>query len=134
MGEAATTKEKPAEKAPISPAMAFAIVRSAIVGCEPNCPQWISAEGQIMPGSASQFRKILKQAGKLRLPVVITSPGGDVEAALAIGQMIRERKLDVLVGWTLFTGCNPTVKTCELPKEQKGVYAGQTRRYYFVRY
>ena len=77
-----------------------------------------------MPGSARQFRKILKQAGKLRLPVVITSPGGDVEAALAIGQMIRERKLDVLVGWTLFTGCNPTVKTCKLPKEQKGVYAG----------
>ncbi len=123
--ESATTKKKPIEKAPVSPHMVFAIVRSAIVGCEPNCPQWISAEGQIMPGSASQFRKILKQAGKLRLPVVITSPGGDVEAALAIGQMIRERKLDVLVGWTLFTGCNPTtVKTCKLPKAQKGVYAG----------
>lgn len=122
--EAATTKKKPVEKAPVSPPMAFAIVRSATVGCEPNCPQWISAEGQIMPGSASQFRKILKQAGKLRLPVVITSPGGDVEAALAIGQMIRQRKLDVLVGWTLFTGCNPTAKTCKLPKAQKGVYAG----------
>ena len=104
--------------------MVFAIVRSGIVGCEPNCPQWISAEGQIMPGSANQFRKILKQAGKLRLPVVITSPGGDVEAALAIGRMIRERKLDVLVGWTHFTGCNPTAKTCKLPKEQKGVYGG----------
>jgi hypothetical protein len=122
--ETATTKKKPVEKAPVSPPMIFAIVRSGTVGCEPNCPQWISAEGQIMPGSASQFRKILKQAGKLRLPVVITSPGGDVEAALAIGQMIRERKLDVLVGWTLFTGCNPTVKTCKLPKAQKGVYAG----------
>ena len=122
--ETATTKKKPVEKSPVSPPMVFAIVRSGTVGCEPNCPQWISAEGQIMPGSASQFRKILKQAGKLRLPVVITSPGGDVEAALAIGQMIRERKLDVLVGWTLFTGCNPTAKTCKLPKEQKGVYAG----------
>ena len=43
---------------------------------------------------------------------------------MAIGQMIRERKLDVLVGWTLFTGCNPTAKTCKLPKAQKGVYAG----------
>ena len=122
--ETATTKKKPVEKAPVSPPMVFAIVRSGTVGCEPNCPQWISAEGQIMPGSASQFRKILKQAGELRLPVVITSPGGDVEAALAIGQMIRERKLDVLVGWTLFTGCNPTAKTCKLPKSQKGVYAG----------
>ncbi len=122
--ETATTKKKPIEKAPVSPTMVFAIVRSGIAGCEPNCPQWISAEGQIMPGSANQFRKILKQAGKLRLPVVITSQGGDVEAALAIGQMIRQRKLDILVGWTLFTGCNPTVKTCKLPKAQKGVYAG----------
>ena len=122
--ETATTKKKPVEKATVSPPMVFAIVRSGTVGCEPNCPQWISAEGQIMPGTANQFRKILKQAGKLRLPVVITSPGGDVEAALAMGQMIRERKLDVLVGWTLFTGCNPTAKTCKLPKAQKGVYAG----------
>jgi hypothetical protein len=123
-GEAATTKKKPVAKPPAGPPMTFAIVRNAVTGCEPNCPQWISAEGQIMPGSAGQFRKILKQAGKLRLPVVITSPGGDVEAALAIGQMIRERKMDVLVGWTLFTGCNPSVKTCKLPKEQKGVFAG----------
>ncbi len=122
--ETATTKKKPAEKVAASPPMAFAIVRSGIAGCEPNCPQWISAEGQIMPGSANQFRKVLKQAGKLRLPVVITSQGGDVEAALAIGKMIRERKLDVLVGWTLFTGCNPAVKTCKLPKAQKDVYAG----------
>jgi hypothetical protein len=123
-GEAATTKKKPVAKPPAGPPMTFAIVRNAVTGCEPNCPQWISAEGQIMPGSAGQFRKILKQAGKLRLPVVITSPGGDVEAALAIGQMIHQRKMDVLVGWTLFTGCNPSVKTCKLPKEQKGVYAG----------
>ena len=57
---------------------------------------------------------------------MITSPGGDVEAALAIGQMIRQRKMDVMVGWTLFTGCNPSVKTCKLPKQQKGVYAGIT--------
>jgi hypothetical protein len=122
--ETATTKKKPEVKAPVSPPMVFAIVRSGVTGCEPNCPQWISAEGQIMPGSAGQFRKILKQAGKQRLPVVITSQGGDVEAALAMGNLIRERKLDVVVGWTLFTGCNPTVKTCKLPKEQKGVYAG----------
>jgi hypothetical protein len=123
-GETATVKKPPAVKEPAVQPMLFAIVRSGITGCEPNCPQWISAEGQIMPGSAAQFRKVLKQAGKMRLPVIITSSGGDVEAALAMGRMIRERKLDVVVGWTLFTGCNPSVKTCKLPKEQNGVYAG----------
>ncbi len=124
VGEAAAVKNTPVAKEPDEPPMLFAIVRSGITGCEPNCPQWISAEGQIMPGTATQFRKILKQVGKMRLPVVINSPGGDVEAALAMGRMIRERKLDVMVGWTLFTGCNPSVKTCRLPREQKGVYAG----------
>jgi hypothetical protein len=39
--------------------------------------------------------------------------------------MIRERKLDVIVGWTLFTGCNPSVKTCKLPK---GTERGLLRR------
>src|SRR6185295_7098254 len=76
---ASTVKKKPEFQVPPSPPMVFAVVRSGIVGCEPNCPQWISAEGQIMPGSAGQFRKILKQTGKMRLPVVITSQGGDVE-------------------------------------------------------
>ena len=121
-GEAVTVKKTP--KVPEVPPMSFVIVRSGVTGCEPNCPQWISAEGQIMPGSAAQFRKILKQAGKMRLPVLLTSQGGDIEAALAIGQMIRQRKLDVIVGWTLFMSCNPGDKTCKLPKEQKGVYAG----------
>lgn len=104
--------------------MVFAIVRSGVVGCEPNCPEWISAEGQIVASSPGQFRKTLKQAGQLRLPVIITSQGGDVQAALAIGQMIRERKLDVVVGWTLFTGCSAAINTCKLPKEQKGIYSG----------
>ena len=124
MGEAATVKKSPVAKDPPVPAMAFAIVRSSVVGCEPDCPEWISAEGQIVAASPGQFRKILKRAGKLRLPVIITSQGGDVEAALAIGQMIRERKLDVVVGWTLFTGCSAAIKTCKLPKQQNGVYAG----------
>ena len=123
-GQAATPEKTTPVKVAPTPSMTFAIVRSSVVGCEPNCPEWISAEGQIMSASAGQFRKILKQAGDLRLPVIITSQGGDVEAALAIGQMIHERKLDVIVGWTLYTGCSPAVKTCKLPKEQNGVYSG----------
>jgi hypothetical protein len=104
--------------------MRVVIVRSVMGGCEPSCPQWISAEGQITAKSPAVFKKALAKAKDLRLPVVVTSTGGDVDAALKIGEMIRERHLDVAVGWTYFGGCAPHQTNCKLPKAQKGVYRG----------
>jgi hypothetical protein len=124
----AATKKKPKKVEPERPAydlpMRVVVVRNNIGGCEPRCPQWISAEGQIMPNTPSVFKKALAGMGDLKLPVIITSPGGDVDAALAIGEMIRKRGLDVAVGGTYFGGCAPLDKKCKLPKEQKGVYRG----------
>ena len=104
--------------------MRFAIVRSNVEGCEPNCPQWISAEGAITQETPALLRKILKQAGKDRLPVLINSVGGDVDASLAMGDIIRANRLDVGVGWTFFDGCMPTSLVCKLPEQQRGVYRG----------
>ncbi|MBC8037178.1 MAG: hypothetical protein H7X89_08175 [Rhizobiales bacterium] len=92
--------------------MTVVVVRSSIP-CEPDCPQWIAAEGRITAQTPAVFKKALKLAGKKRLPVIVNSPGGDVDAALAIGTMIRARKLDVAVGWTAFTGCAPGQKDCK---------------------
>ena len=124
----------PRKKAPPKPDLPLAfqpmrvvIVRSTIPACEPLCPQWISAEGQIDARTPALFKKILAKAGKARLPIVISSPGGDVDAALAIGRMIKERQLDVAVGTTVFTGCAPAKADCTLPEEQKGVYFGVAR-------
>src|SRR5690348_1002266 len=75
----AATKSK-ASEADVSPPMRFVIVRSHEAGCEPNCPQWISAEGEVTPQTPALFKKFLKQVGKNRLPVLINSLGGDVEA------------------------------------------------------
>jgi hypothetical protein len=107
-----------------SPPMHFAIVRSDEAGCEPNCPQWISAEGAITPETPASLRKILKQMGKTRLPILITSSGGDIDAAIAMGEIVRAQKLDVGVGWTLFSGCWPGDETCLIPGQQKGIYHG----------
>ena len=117
-------KTKPAKHLQSRPSMTFAVVRSSVPGCEPNCPQWIAAEGELKPGTGARFKQFLKKLGDQRLPVIITSPGGDVSSALAMGRMIRARKLDVAVGWTLYSGCGPTTKTCTLPKGQHGVYQG----------
>lgn len=106
------------------PPMQFAIVRSNVSGCEPNCPQWISAEGVVTPKTPGELRKILKQAGKARLPVLITSSGGDIDAAIAMGEIIRARKLDVGVGWTLFDGCWPNETICLIHGQQQGLFRG----------
>jgi hypothetical protein len=96
--------------------MQFAIVRGSSLLCEPNCPEWIWAEGEIRSDTAKRFKKFLKTVGDRKLPVIIQSPGGDVDAALAMGRMIRAKKLDVAVGYTTFSSCVPRQKGCDAAK------------------
>lgn len=84
------------------PTMTMRIVRQADSACEPSCPEWISLQGRIAPNQQADFSKLLDRLGKKKLPVLIDSQGGNVEAGLAIGRMIRERELDVVVGYTWF--------------------------------
>lgn len=121
--EAAKKKVKEAQPAYDLP-MRVVIVRNVMGGCEPLCPQWISAEGQITGKTPALFKKALAKAKDLHLPIIVTSPGGEVEAALKIGEMIKAYGGDVAVGWTYFGGCAPHQKGCKLPREQKGVYRG----------
>ncbi|WP_096445634.1 COG3904 family protein [Mesorhizobium sp. 113-1-2] len=94
------------------PPMRFAVVRSNAPGCEPNCPEWISAEGTIEAGTPSLFKRTLKALKGRQLPVVVNSPGGNVDAAVTLGQMIRKNRLDIAVGTTVFSGCEPEMKNC----------------------
>ncbi|TGR74671.1 hypothetical protein EN836_33200, partial [Mesorhizobium sp. M1C.F.Ca.ET.193.01.1.1] len=82
--------------------MRFVVVRGSNPLCNPDCPEWISAEGTIAAGTADKLRQLLDTTRERRLPVVINSPGGDVQAALAAGRLIRERGLDVAVARTEF--------------------------------
>lgn len=104
--------------------MRVVIVRNSDPKCEPKCPQWIAAEGEIVPSTPQAFRSVFKQMGKAKLPIIIRSPGGSIYAALEIGRMIRERDLTVAVGQTVFRSCSPADKTCKLPKQNNGVYEG----------
>lgn len=102
---------------PLAAPMQVVLVRSS-VGCESNCPQWISADGQIVGSTPNDFRRVIKEMAGKRFPVIIHSPGGDVQAAMAIGRLIRAAKLDVAVGKTLFDGCYPGQKSCAPPDGQ----------------
>ncbi|RWL97363.1 MAG: hypothetical protein E5X80_13195 [Mesorhizobium sp.] len=113
------------EDAPdLGPTMRFAIVRSSAPGCEPNCPEWISAEGTIEAGTPTLLKRLLKTLGGRQLPIVVNSPGGNVDAALQLGRMIRKNKLDIAVGTTEFSGCSPETKNCRDNDSKAAPYSG----------
>jgi len=119
---AQAAKSKPSED-DMGPPMRFVVVRSSSPGCEPFCPEWISAEGAIVRATPGELKKFLKKLGDKRLPVIVTSPGGHVEAAWELGRFLRARKLDIGVGLTRFVECAPG-QNCKLDPARKGIYSG----------
>src|SRR5690242_15773001 len=87
--------------APIS----FTVVKGPPGACGPGCDRWIAAEGKIDNAAAARFRRFLKQIGDISLPIYLHSPGGNLEQALAIGNMLRERKFVARVGRTIVEEC-----------------------------
>lgn len=104
--------------------MRFAVVRSNAIGCEPNCPEWISAEGAIEAGTPAQLKRVLKTLGRRKLPIIVNSPGGNVDAALQLGRIIRKNKLDIAVGTTKFSDCWPGMKDCRANDGKGAAYFG----------
>ena len=90
------------------PPMRFVRVSSVDPACEPNCPEWLSAEGRIEPGSAPAFAEAINRLGPRRLPILIHSPGGSVTDAMAMGKLVRARGLAVAVARTLLRNCSET--------------------------
>ncbi|MER8918212.1 hypothetical protein NKI32_31000 [Mesorhizobium sp. M0761] len=124
MGTAALAAETKNSEPDPDPPMRFVVVRSDAAGCEPSCPEWISAEGAISAKSPALLKAALKTLGGRKLPIVINSPGGDVDAAIAMGRMIRKNKLDIAVGRTWFVGCEPGVKNCKENDARGAHYIG----------
>ncbi|WP_287068375.1 hypothetical protein [Mesorhizobium sp.] len=118
---AVTATPSAARSAPVDNSMRFVLVRSSDPKCGLDCPEWIAAQGTITPDTQKVFRQLLDTAGGRRLPLVVSSPGGDLLRALAMGRLIRDRKLDVAIARTDFTGCKPQDKGCAPPD---GFYPG----------
>jgi hypothetical protein len=109
----------PAE--PIVQPMRVAVVQLADPACGDSCPRWISAEGELTHDTPALVRDALKRTAKDAPPVFIHSNGGSIDAALAIGRMLRQAGRDVAVTATRFDGCAPGDPGCR-PKD--GVYRG----------
>ncbi|MBY5817890.1 hypothetical protein HFN60_19935 [Rhizobium leguminosarum] len=120
----AATSQAAGEKKAAQPPMNFILVRSLL--CQENCPEWISAEGRITSDTPARLRKILKKIGGRKLPVVFRSEGGDVDAAYAMGRMIRKAGLETAVGGTRLKGCPVGDMRCEAAIAKDGPSGGYT--------
>jgi hypothetical protein len=85
--------------------MTFYVVKGAPGSCGPGCDSWIAAEGTIDSGAAPRFRKFLRQAGNRNLPIYFSSPGGNLDQALAIGANLREKPVVARVARTVVGEC-----------------------------
>ena len=104
--------------------MTFQIMRASMPACEPNCPEWIYAEGDIVPGTAARFNQTLNAAGKAPLLLVIESGGGDVRAALNMGRSIRAHKMNVAIGRAYTFPCSAEGSFCTKDLKPKTVARG----------
>jgi hypothetical protein len=94
------------------PPMRFVLAVSADPACKPNCPEWLSAEGRIEPGTATAFADAVANLKGRRLPILIHSPGGSVADAGAMGELIRAKGLAVAVARTFITNCPEASAKC----------------------
>ncbi len=107
---------KPSPRPRAEPPMRILRVVSSDKACAPDCPEWISAEGIIRPGSAAAFAHVVEGLNGRRLPVLISSHGGSVRDALEMGALIRAKGLAVAVARTLLEDCPERARACPDPR------------------
>jgi hypothetical protein len=102
---AAVPRARPAPPAAVTPPMVFYVVKGAIDACGRGCDSWIAVEGQVDSGAALRFKKFLARIGNRNLPLYFYSPGGNLDQALAMGAMLRERRAVARVARTVVRDC-----------------------------
>jgi hypothetical protein len=90
---------------PPAPPMAFYVAKGAPDACGPGCDTWIAVEGQIDARATFRFGKFLRQQKDRDLPLYFSSPGGNVDQALAMGDVLRERPAVARVARTVVSEC-----------------------------
>jgi hypothetical protein len=103
---AGTAEAEPQPKNPWLP-MVFYVAKGEPNACGAGCREWIVAEGTIDRDAPARLRALLNRLGQRKLPIHFHSPGGSVEGGLAIGRLMRERRMTAGVGRTIPRGCDP---------------------------
>jgi len=96
--------------------MIFAVAHgSGPNSCGAGCNEWIAADGFFDDDVDERFRNFLDALQGRKLPIFFNSAGGFLIESLAIGRMLRERKMTAGVGITISQDCrgdNVTDESC----------------------
>lgn len=91
--------------------MIFFVAKGAPDACGAGCREWIAAEGTIDPDASRRLRDFLAALPRRDLPIFFNSTGGSVGQSLAIGLIMRERRMTAGVGRTAPDGCRNAAAT-----------------------
>jgi hypothetical protein len=108
---AAPSGARPAVDKMLAPPMVFYVAKGPADACGRGCDSWIVAEGQIVGDTAARFRKFWRPLRDRNLPIYFSSPGGNLEQALAIGAMLREKPVVARVARTVVRECGFEAQT-----------------------
>ena len=108
----------PARPSPVgsfAPPVIFYVAKGAPDSCGRGCDRWIAVEGQINGDAAGRFKAFMKQHLKDRhLPMYFSSPGGNLEQAIFIGNMLREMSAVARVARTIVKDCGFEAQTSDV--------------------
>jgi hypothetical protein len=86
-------------------AMIFYAAHGGEEACGNNCSDWIAAEGKVEWDTFKRLFAFLDRFGARKMLVLNVKDGGDLKAAMSLGKIVRERKLDTGAGTTTVAGC-----------------------------
>jgi hypothetical protein len=73
--------------------------------CGEGCSEWIAVEGFFDASAAGRATAFLRRHAARKLPVFFQSPGGNTDAAMALGRQLRQMGITAGVGATIPRGC-----------------------------
>ncbi|XUM24794.1 hypothetical protein ACRAVF_13990 [Bradyrhizobium oligotrophicum S58] len=95
-----------AEFGALPDAMIFYVAHGARDACGTGCVDWIAAEGTIRFDTYKRLIAILDRQSGRKLPVIIQSRGdADLNAAVSMGRILRDRGFDTAIGRTVVEAC-----------------------------
>jgi len=83
----------------------FYLAKGGPDACGEGCSEWIAAEGYFDFAAPERLRAFLSKLSGRMLPIFFQSPGGYIDQALAIGQMLREHQMTAGVAKTIPDAC-----------------------------
>lgn len=104
-GAASSASSQEQGAAPAPEPMTFYIVKGAPDSCGRGCDSWVEAEGRIEADTPARFKVILDRLRDRNLPIYFASPGGHLERAMTMGNMLHARPIVAGVGRTMVQEC-----------------------------